>query len=276
MRPVFRFFLRPVLAVAGIVGLMVDSAHATDPPRLPVPVNRWNVDYGTLRCSLARRLGGEQSPVLILSSYLGRDEPEFILMRAGDQALPDLPDQMDVVLSPSNERETVHVERRTGYAYGVALSGLREGFFDRFAAARNVRFEADGRVIVDLPIPFADRAVAFLRSCNDDLLRSWGIDPALQAAWRRPPTAVSGTIDDDDYPAAAMRAGQSGAVVVRYVVGTGGRVSDCVVLVSSRSPELDSTTCRLFTQRLRFEPALDAEGRAVSALLVRTVVWRLP
>jgi TonB family protein len=250
-------------------------AHAADQARLAVPANRWNVDYGTLRCSLARRLGGEQSPVLILSSNLGRDEPELILLRGGEQALPDLPDRVDVVLSPSNERETVRVYGRGGSAEAVTLTGLREGFFDRFAAARNVRFEAGARAIVDLPIPSADEAVAALRACNDDLLRSWGIDPALEASWQRPPRHLSGSISSDDYPAAAQRAGHTGTVVVRYAVGTDGKVNDCVVLVSSSSRHLDSATC-YFTRQWRFEPALDAEGRPVSALRVQTVRWSLP
>jgi TonB family protein len=206
---------------------------------------------------------------------MGRDEPELILLRGGEQALPDLPDRIDVVLSPSNERETVRVYGR-GSADAVTLSSLREGFFDRFAAARTVRFEAGGRVIVDLPIPSADQAVAALRACNDDLLRSWGIDPALQATWQRLPRHVSGSISSDDYPPAAQRARQTGTVVVRYAVGTDGKVNDCVVLVSSSSRHLDSATCRLVTRRMRFEPALDAEGRPVSALLVRTVRWSLP
>lgn len=273
MRSVHRFSVSSVVAIAAsLAGLA--PAHAADPPRLAVPVNSWNVDYGTHRCSLGRRLGGEQSPVLILSSNLGRDEPELILMRGGEQALPDLPDRIDVVLSPNNERETVRVYGRGGSPAAVTLSGLREGFFDRFAAARNVRFEARGRVIVNLAVPSADEAVAALRACNDDLRRSWGVDPAIEAAWQRPPRLVSGSISYDDYPPEAMRAGHRGTVVVRYAVGTDGKVSDCVVVVSSSSQHLDSATC-YFVRRFRFEPALDAEGRPVSALRLQTVRWSL-
>lgn len=274
MRSVHRFSVLSVLATAaGHAGLA--PAHAAEPARVAVPVNSWNVDYGTRRCSLGRRLGGEESPVLILTSNMGRDEPELILLRGGEQALPDLPDRIDVVLSPSNERETVRVYGRGDDADAVSLSGLREGYFDRFAAARNVRFEAGDRVIVDLPIPSADEAVAALRACNDDLLRSWGIDPAVQASWQRPPRHVSGSISNDDYPAAARRARHTGTVVVRYAVGTDGKVNDCVLLVSSSSRHLDSATCYL-VRRWRFEPAIDAEGRPVSALRVQTVTWTLP
>ncbi len=78
------------------------------------------------------------------------------------------------------------------------------------------------------------------------------------------PELVRGEISNRDYPKGALRAGASGTVRTRFVVGINGRVSGCVVTASSGNAELDATTCRLITQRFRFAPARDGTGRPVA------------
>lgn len=86
---------------------------------------------------------------------------------------------------------------------------------------------------------------------------------------------VSGGISADDYPAAAIRAGQQGTVRVRYEVGVGGRVTDCTVMASSGSAALDSATCSLIVRRYRYRPATRG-GIPVASSMTRRITWRLP
>lgn len=81
---------------------------------------------------------------------------------------------------------------------------------------------------------------------------------------------------DQDYPAAALRAGERGAVGFRLSVGADGKPSGCTVFSSSGSSTLDSTTCRILMERPRFEPARDARGKATSDEVEGRIVWRLP
>ncbi len=81
---------------------------------------------------------------------------------------------------------------------------------------------------------------------------------------------------DEDYPASAVRAGESGATGFRLDVGTNGRVSACTVTSSSGSSALDSTTCRLLRSRARFTPATDSTGAATTDTVTGRIVWRLP
>ncbi|MFT3977682.1 MAG: energy transducer TonB, partial [Sphingomonas bacterium] len=83
----------------------------------------------------------------------------------------------------------------------------------------------------------------------------------------------SGRLKDSDYPAEAGRAGVSGVVSVRYLVGTDGRVAECDVTHSSGSRALDDTTCGLIRKRFRFSPARDGDGRPVPAWIVETHTW---
>ena len=243
--------------------------------RLPVEVGRWNLDYGNVRCSLSRRLGGPQSPILTLSSYLGRDEPEIILMRDGSEELPDLRGAVEVVLGPDN-----HVARgvpRSRQVQGgriITVQELEEGFIDRFAASRSVRFQSRGRQVFELPIPGATAAVAALRACNEELLQSWGVDTSVEVSRR--PRILRGSITNADYPNESIRAGEQGAVVTRFLVGTDGRASNCGIAVSSGSRRLDGHTCALLVERMRFEPARDAQDRPVTGLFVQTVRWMMP
>lgn len=108
-----------------------------------------------------------------------------------------------------------------------------------------------------------------------------GLASAASAA-ADPPTrarslqALATYFTDEDYPPAAVRNGEEGAVAFRLGVGPDGRTSGCTVTSSSGSASLDATTCRLLMERPRFEPARDSEGKAVADEFDGRIVWRLP
>lgn len=91
-----------------------------------------------------------------------------------------------------------------------------------------------------------------------------------------PAVPLVSMLSDEDYPAAAIRSGQQGAVSFRLSIDAAGRVSGCAVLVSSGSESLDSTTCRLMTTRVRFSPAENSSGKPVADTYEGRIVWRLP
>lgn len=86
---------------------------------------------------------------------------------------------------------------------------------------------------------------------------------------------VAGSLEDRDYPRAALAAGIEGVVGLRFVVGIKGRVTDCFVTRSSGDAGLDEATCRLIKQRLRYRPTLDARGRPVPDIVTGQHRWTL-
>ena len=84
---------------------------------------------------------------------------------------------------------------------------------------------------------------------------------------------ISGGLRDSDYPRDALRERLGGTVSVRFTVLTTGRIADCRVTRSSGNGSLDSTTCRLLTERLRFRPATDAAGQPVESRLGSDFTW---
>ena len=65
----------------------------------------------------------------------------------------------------------------------------------------------------------------------------------------------------------------AGSVGVRFTVLPNGRTASCRVTRSSGNPALDSTTCNLLQQRLRFTPATDDEGRPVVSEIGSVYTW---
>lgn len=92
----------------------------------------------------------------------------------------------------------------------------------------------------------------------------------------RPRGSPGSWVSNDDYPAAAIRAEQQGTVGFTLSVDAEGRPSDCVVTRTSGVALLDETACSLMMRRARFEPARDAEGKAIAARWSSRFRWELP
>lgn len=91
---------------------------------------------------------------------------------------------------------------------------------------------------------------------------------AAQAPWSVPlgdyggakPRNIESWFSYDDYPDAAVKAGEQGYVTVSFSIGLDGRMADCTVVRSSGYPRLDAIPCKVLTKRARFTPAKDATG----------------
>jgi TonB family protein len=101
-------------------------------------------------------------------------------------------------------------------------------------------------------------------------------DPNIAVVRARPAAPLVTLFTADDYPAAALRAGQQGTVGYRLAVDRNGRVTNCVVTSSSGTWSLDSVTCRLVTERARFTPARNAKNKRVADVVHGRIQWRIP
>jgi len=86
---------------------------------------------------------------------------------------------------------------------------------------------------------------------------------------------IKGEIKPSDYPHDALKAGASGTVYLRFIVGVEGRVTSCTVTKTSGNAELDSTTCRLIMERFRYRPTRDRHGRPVPDEVIGFHKWDL-
>lgn len=122
-----------------------------------------------------------------------------------------------------------------------------------------------------------------MRSINHSrlLLLAAGLLCAAPAIAKTPvsamPLANPGSwINSSDYPAYALRQNLEGISRFRLTIDGDGRVTACLITVSSGSEVLDEATCRVLTQRARFSPALDRKGRPVNGHYENSVRWQIP
>lgn len=86
---------------------------------------------------------------------------------------------------------------------------------------------------------------------------------------------VSGTITNADYPPSALRRGAEGVTRVRLTITSEGNATNCSVVQSSGHRDLDRIVCPLATGRMRFNPALDREGKPRQMNGIMPVRWML-
>ena len=164
--------------------------------------------------------------------------------------------------------------------HGLALVNLEPAVVDALAEAQGVTLEVGGRRPVTINFSGADRAVKLFRQCDDNLLRTWGVDPAALRALRKRPHPIGGSIarwvHNTDYPEEAIRQNASGMATMRFLVRTDGRPSDCTVVASSGHKSLDRASCRVIMERGEFEPAIGPDGKPVEAPIITGLRWVIP
>jgi TonB family protein len=84
-----------------------------------------------------------------------------------------------------------------------------------------------------------------------------------------PARLISGALVKEDNPRGRFR----GTVTVDFAVQPNGQVTGCRASASSGDRALDLRTCQLVEQRLRFSPALNAQGRPHASQARATYAW---
>jgi periplasmic protein TonB len=79
-----------------------------------------------------------------------------------------------------------------------------------------------------------------------------------------------------NYPHGALVRREQGVSYYHAEIGADGRVTACEITRTSGSRSLDQATCEILRDRVAYDPARDAEGRAIPGEDRGHVTWRLP
>lgn len=272
------------IAIAALVAsmYMASAVQAAGQAAQPGAKSQWEVNWAEQRCSIART-AGRSGITLVLRTHLSEQNAELIFRDVAWRGDPlDGARKVDVTLEPAGvriEAEAV-AQRRPDGSHLLSLKKLGRQFFDQFAAAKHIRVEREGKAIAEVAIPGAVRAVEAFRVCRDDLVASWGFDPAVLAGlqkWPAPIQAFTSLFRAEDYPGGRAWMGDGGVVTVRYTVGVDGRVSECAPISDpGKETPFYKRTCQILIERGRFEPAIAADGRAIATPNVLTMNWYWP
>jgi TonB family protein len=267
-------------AAIGAITALAIPADAAKPPAPLAWKGPWQLDYAPDSCLLGRRfVDGDGEVALGLRALPLEESVELIVTRpTGDDRFRL--GEAEVTLA-SGARETASFESFPTTKPGFYTTRMRLPA-EMFAAAkgddvltiaartlRPVAFQLSGFV----------KVMAAFATCNDDTLKTWGVDPAERQRAATPPAAVddrSQWIRASDYPSTALRERRQGTTVILFRIGTEGRVDQCRAVVTSGAKELDDAACAALTKRGRYTSARDASGQPMPVHRVRRVTWRLP
>ena len=277
-----------VLALSG-----AQPAFAQDSTPL-VPNSPWNVEYSQDSCVLARAFGAQEAPVYL---RLEQFEPgtHFEVSLVGSPLRSRAPaGDLEVTLGGQAGNEPILVSalfgkakddtpalnflldlRATSDGSQTDLGELTPAEFSMLSELR-IALKDDGRHVVLKPNGL-NEALGAMKTCMNELLTHWGIDPAKQRSLtqRAEPIDAGKWIKPEDYPREGLQAGRSANVHFRLTVDPTGRVSDCTIQGATEGRSFARRTCDVIRRRARFQPALDAERKPVTSYYVNTIRWMM-
>ena len=134
----------------------------------------------------------------------------------------------------SDEKHRARWERSTDGKTSIAYVVLSQAEMKKAIQSKMLSFSPVPKRYVRLALGGGPNTLAAFNRCADDLLRSWGGDPAAQ---RDATPAVmlnqSAFLDSVRFPTKPANQGKSGEAIVRHFVTAAGRVEGCTTLFQS-------------------------------------------
>ena len=282
------------------------STTAAARTRVLEPTSSWTVDYGDEKCSLLRDFGSLKDGLgLRIDSYGSLST--FQLSAIGDRVpRPQLKlpvTRVGFALSSDGElRRDVQALTGTIGDHRFVQFGLSflppESMPPPPVSARDLdqqvlaqgalvqvpdtQFEARVNSLVlelrrgeQLELKTGPMAPALnaLRTCVDDLRKSWGLDPAQQRAITRQPYPPLEAVKavQEDFPRELGFRGINGFVPLRVMVDPTGVVTNCVVQLPDAPEPFRTAACANLGSK--FEPALGDGGQPVDSFYQTSVIY---
>lgn len=269
---------RSTQMIAALAALAWSTAALAVAPPEPAPLapsGKWVISYEESMCVLSRRYGsGSEQVDLGFRPIPTQAEMQLVLVTPAGRSrnhggtatlmLDDVPAGQVSFASVTID----HPPRR------VTTAIVAADLIGRMATASALTVKADAALV--LAIPGAAGAARALSACQDDLLRSWGLDPKAlhgEVSHARLIGNIADWFGPDQYPDRAARENAQGRTVAGIIVDASGMASGCKIIESSGTAELDTTTCAIAMRRARFAPARDAGGRAIASWYILPVRW---
>lgn len=294
---------RTFVASAAVVAVMAVTAtqgYARDVALKPS--SPWNVHWAGNSCLLARQFGtGDNRLTLSMRAY--KPGYEFETTLAGPQvSLLTKPNAFRIAYGGGEPRPVWgQAGRIPKLGPSITFSGYLSMTAPEPTSATNsealrraterqtypdTAFEAQldritlvtsFRKIVLQTGPMA-KALTSLRTCTDGLVKSWGLDLAVQSALSRnvrnaDPEWIQKIIQS--YPATLSFQGKSARVSLRIMVDRTGKPTSCHALQAFSNTEFDVKACDIALKYARFDPALDAGGQPVDSYYTTSVIYRM-
>lgn len=290
---------RAFLALAALSLLMSggSAASAADKPVVLKPSSNWLVDWSDDSCILSRKFGADAPVLLSFRAY----EPgyRFQVSMAGEP----------IWHFGKNRKLSIAYGDGDDLDVGLYVPARMEGFGAAFIFDGLIAYAASPRPDEDTappppPVRYPDleletrlqrislstsgaklvletgpmmKAFAALRQCTDDLVRGWGLDPAVQGqltkqAWPLNQRSWGGAIQliSSTLPIPQGR-GRAGVLVL---VDKSGAPTKCRMHHIINNTKFLEGACRQVMKDARFSPALDKDGQPVDSFYTTAIFFK--
>ena len=265
------------MTAAAVSALLAGGAVAQAPA--PHPSGKWQVEWGAMRCTASRATGGDKPITFVLRTMPGKTSPELMLISKNWKANAiDRSGSVSIAFSDASPAITAKavLQPVPGAGRALMVDGALNSLLDRFAKTNGLALSSRGKEVASFSFPGADKVVAALRECNDDLLRSWGVDPDAgknlksPANWQ-PPAPKNPKRDMGPPPGAIVRTVGSGTMIIVFDVAADGSTSGCKLVASEGKSSSDP--CATFAGRGKYTPAMGLDGQPVASRMVEAIEW---
>jgi TonB family protein len=265
---------------AAILGLTMLLTGAQGVPERPLaPTGKWSVEYADNMCTLSRTYGaGAAAFRLAITPMPGSEFVEIAVLTPASATVGATGDAR-IQLLPDNRAAKAYFKKITVNDAKLLYAGVSRDEVGDISAATSIRIAWNGkRATTHVAVPGIAGGVRALDTCLVDLMESWGFTREMQAriATRaEPKTGAHRWVKNTDYPTDLVLQGIQGTTRVRFLVDIEGRASDCRLIQSSGSVDLDSITCSVIVKRARYLPAKTTDGTAVPSIVALSFSWEI-
>ncbi|MEI4509083.1 energy transducer TonB [Sphingopyxis sp. CCNWLW253] len=269
--------LKRLALVPPIAAALVPAANADPGREILTPSSPWNIDYAESECRLARTFGtGAEALTLRISRGANLKAVEYTVA-SKSLKIRDWNYNVLLRLGPGGTSYKLPILWYRLPTGETALqifgeTGLKP---DEIASTRMLALEVDGAEPLQLAVGNLEQPFAALESCYDDLLTTWGIDPAGIRDLKKPAEPVdirSWRVFENGWARDVPK--DRKWMTVRLDIDGSGKATACKALVSSGSAELDTKVCALAAKNARLVPAVAASGEKVGAPFVLRIQMR--
>ena len=258
------------IAALTFASLSASPALADDGVLQAQPASQWHVALEDGLCHLVRTF------------TVGEAEIQFILRRRApyhpfelNVVSDDIPHrkrspvtQYDIAAEPIQHEVSYHLKDGEWEGFSVNLRG------DYFASPVEQSLVITDAFASDFALPMANlgSALTVMDQCLDEVVRSWGLDPAQQRSLTKM-AEPDGDVGELIIEAlgrtrrASERLGQD-SLYTRILVGADGRPTGCSIEGGVGESDDGKDACRVIMRNARFTPALDADGQPVESFVV--------
>lgn len=271
--------LFPLLAAAALLAGQAAPVASSVTGALP-PSGTWLVEGQDNMCALSHVYGAGPAQVTVaVRPWPIGGRTDVLLFRHGTQAAPD---------SGSGWIELGTSDRKWGGDFtSYAIKGRDMSLFSLDVPEMPVADLGNAGTIAiafgkSRPVVVAQAgakaAYAALAQCDNMLLKSLKVDPAVLTSATRPARRFEGWPNwfrPSDYPSSAISGGAEGSTSMLLTIDANGHVSDCTTFGRSGNAAIDKAACAAVERRGRYTPALGANGQPAPFYDTLRVGWVL-